>query len=117
MLIQVTTDDNIEGGEKFIRYIETEVSRILSRFSAQLTRIEIHLTDENGSKAGVTDKRCVLEARLSGRQPVVVRQDADTVEAAWNGATKKLLHLMESELGRAADHKDRDSVRTDDGLV
>jgi ribosome-associated translation inhibitor RaiA len=116
MLIQVTTD-NIEGGENFIRYIETEVGRILSRFSAQLTRIEIHLTDENGAKAGATDKRCVLEARPSGRQPVVVRQEADTVEAAWNGATKKLLHLLESEAGRAAAHKGGASVRTDDGVA
>ncbi len=32
--------------------------------------MEVHRSDENGSKSGQNDKRCVTEARLEGRQPV-----------------------------------------------
>ena len=35
-------------------------------------RVEVHLSDENGKKQGEADKRCKLEARLSGLAPVGV---------------------------------------------
>jgi ribosome-associated translation inhibitor RaiA len=114
MLIQVNTDDNIAGGEKFSRYVETEIARLLSRFSDQLTRIEIHLSDENAAKSGGADKRCLMEARPTSHQPVSVTHDATTLEDAFTGAAKKLLRLLESDLGRKTDHKGGASIRTAD---
>jgi ribosome-associated translation inhibitor RaiA len=114
MLIQVNTDDNIEGREKLVRYVEVEVSRILSRFSDQITRAEVHLSDETGDKPGNADKRCLMEARLAGRPPVAVSHEGATLEDAWIGAAKKLLRLLESTLGRVNDRKGGASIRTDD---
>ncbi len=114
MLIQVTTDGNIEGGEKFDRYVEAEAGRLLSRFRDQITRLEIHLSDENAGKPGNTDKRCLMEARPAGHQPVAVSHESATLEDAWTGAAKKLLRLLESILGRESDRKGGASIRTDD---
>ena len=114
MLIQVDTDDNIEGREKLVRYVEAEVSRILSRFSDQITRVEIHLSDENADKPGNTDKRCLMEARPAGRPPVAVSHEGATLEDAWTGAAKKMLRLLESTLGRVGDRKGGASIRMDD---
>jgi len=114
MLIQVNTDANIESGEKFVHYVETEMDRLLNRFRDHLSRIEIHLSDENGSKPGAKDKRCVLEARRSGHSSVVVRHDGTSLEEAWSGAAKKLLHVMESDFGRETEHKGAASIRMDE---
>ena len=114
MLIQVSTDDNIEGREKLVRYVEAEVGRVLSRFADHITRLEIHLSDENGDKPGSTDKRCVMEARPAGHPPVAVSHEGATLEDAWTGAAKKMLRLLESASGRASDRKGGTSIRTDD---
>jgi hypothetical protein len=51
MTIQVNTDNHIEGKEELINYISNLYSEKLSRFDAHVTRIEIHLSDENAGKA------------------------------------------------------------------
>ncbi len=117
MLIQVNTDANIEGGEKFVRYVEGEMDRLLSRFRDNLSRLDIHLSDENGAKQGPIDKRCLLEAHRSGHPAVVVSHEAATLEEAWTGAAKKLLHVLESNLGRNEDHKGGASIRTGEPAV
>ena len=52
MQIQVHTDTNIEGGDRLLGYVETEINAALSRFSDRLTRVEVHLGDENANKSG-----------------------------------------------------------------
>jgi hypothetical protein len=114
MLIQVNTDGNVDGREKLVRYVEAEVGSILSRFADHITRLEIHLSDENADKPGNTDKRCLMEARPAGRPPVAVSHEGATLEDAWTGAAKKLARLLETTLGRAGDRKGGASIRTDD---
>jgi hypothetical protein len=50
--------------------------------------------DTNSHKGGV-DKRCSIEAQLSGRQPVAVHADAPDVGAALDGAVEKLTRALE----------------------
>jgi hypothetical protein len=71
------------------------------------------MSDENGDKSGPNDKRCVMEARLEGRQPVAVTHQATTMEQAVDGAAHKLSRLIESTLGRLHDQANR---RTDPPL-
>jgi len=104
MQIQVNTDGNIEGNEALATQVSSTVESALSRFSEQITRVEVHLSDENsGKKGGNEDMRCVLEARLEGRQPVAVTHQAETVDRAVDGAADKLTSLLESTLGRLRD--------------
>jgi len=100
MLIQVNTDDNIEGREALAAQVEAVVERALGRHGDQITRVEVHLGDENSHKGGQADKRCVMEARLEGRQPTAVTNHAPTLDLAISGAAEKLQRVIESTLGR-----------------
>ncbi len=102
MQIQVNTDHNIEGRETLADWIRGTVETALGRDSEHITRVEVHLTDEDGHKSGQNDKCCVMEARLEGHQPIAVSDRSETLEQAVNGAAGKLARLVESTLGRAA---------------
>jgi ribosome-associated translation inhibitor RaiA len=108
MQVQVNTGHNIEGREALAADVTRVVESALSRFSDHVTRVEVHLSDENGPKSGPNDKRCMLEARLEGRQPVAVTHQAATLRQAVDGAADKLNRLIESTLSRAHDHRARD---------
>ena len=117
MQIQINSDDNIAGREQLAQDVETAVTDILGRFSDRITRIEVHLSDTNAGKAGSADKRCLMEARPAGRQPVAVTNDAETLADAYSGAARKLRRALDSTLGRANDHKGADSIRKDGAAV
>lgn len=111
MQIQVNTDHNVEGREALVHWIESEVSHALGRFSDHITRVEVHLSDENSGKSGGKDKRCLIEARLATRQPLAVSHQAGSLNDAFSGAADKLKRSLESALGRLKDHKGGDSIR------
>jgi len=103
MKIQINTDDNIEGGDDLTQKTQAVVESALERFTQQITRVEVHLSDENSQKGG-RDKRCVMEARLEGMQPVAVTDQAEHMEQAVNGAAAKLEKMLKHTLGRLSNH-------------
>lgn len=111
MQIQVNTDDNVAGRESLARRVETEVARTLARFGEYVTRIEVHLSDEDSVKSSGNDKRCLMEARLAGRAPIAVTHHAGTLDEAYRGAAEKLKRSLESTTGKLKDHKGRVSIR------
>ena len=104
MTIQINTDKNLSVHETFGTQLDSLLSEELSRFSEHITRLEVHLSDENGSKKGLDDKRCMLEARLEGKQPIAVTDLADTYENAVDGAIQKLKSSLETIVGRSRNH-------------
>ena len=104
----VNTDNHTEGGEELTRQVEAVVEEALGRFSDRITRVEVHLTDENSSsKCGDNDKRCVMEARLAGRQPITVTDQGATLEQALDGAADKPEKTLKRSLGRLDEPKGR----------
>ena len=103
MQIQINTDHNIEGREALAAQISSVVENALSRVSDHITRVEVHLSDENGDKSGENDIRCMMEARIEDRQPIAVTDHANTVNQAVDGAVDKLARLIEHNLGRVHD--------------
>lgn len=101
MKIQFNSDKTIEGSEKHEDYFSSVVENGLKRFEDHISRVEVHLSDQNGSKKGVNDIRCKLEARVEGRQPTTVTCDADTVKDAVSGATDKLKAALQTIIGRS----------------
>lgn len=99
MDIQISTDHNIEGQEAMAADTTDVVARALRPFSDHITRVEVHLGDENGPKAGQNDMRCMLEARIEGRPPIAVTHYADTIQLAVDGAANNLVALIENTLG------------------
>ncbi len=104
MKIQFNTDKTIRGNEKDQQYFSSMIAEGLKNFESHISRIEVHLSDENGKKEGVNDMRCLLEARIEGRQPTVVSDQADSVEMAVSGALDKLKASLKTIFGRSRDH-------------
>ena len=82
------------------------------RFQDHITRLEVFLTDVDAAKSGVNDKRCRLEARVTGRQPVTVTAEGDKMANAFIGAVEKLMRALDADLGRVKDRNGRDTIRT-----
>jgi ribosome-associated translation inhibitor RaiA len=116
MQIQINTDDNIEGRDALIVPIEAQIADGLSRFADQISRVEVHLSDENADKSGSDDKRCLLEVRLNGQSPVAVTHKSGTLQEACAGAAQKMLRKLQSTLGRQNNPKGGHSIRDLDPL-
>ena len=101
MLIQVhydsvTKSDNIE------QYVQDQVERHMAHVADRLTRVEVHLRDENSShKSAANDKHCTMEARPRGRQPLAVDHKGDNMQQVIAEAAGKL----ERALKRAFERK------------
>ncbi|HSR42129.1 MAG TPA: HPF/RaiA family ribosome-associated protein [Longimicrobiales bacterium] len=102
MQVQVNSDGNIEGGDRLVQEVKEMVSRSLERFGNRITRVEVHLSDINAEKGG-RDTRCVMEARVSGLDPVAVDELAEDVQGALRGAVGKLRRALDSRLGKLGD--------------
>ena len=114
MQIQVNTDRNIAGHEALAAHVSSVVESALGNISEHVTRVEVHLNDENSDKKGGKDAmRCVMEARLENHQPTAVTHHAATVGLAVDGAVEKLTRLLEHTLGRLHEQQ---SHRTDPAL-
>ncbi len=100
MKIQFNTDKNIDGNDRQSTYFGEMISSSLDRFSSQITRLEVHLSDENSDKSGPDDHRCLIEARIEGLQPVSVTHTADTLEHAVKGATDKMKSALTTIVGK-----------------
>jgi hypothetical protein len=103
MLIQVNTDNNITGREDVVRLVQSTVEGAIGRFADRITRVEAHLSDTSSHKLKGDDKRCLLEARLAGLQPIAVSHLAPTIEIAVTEAADKLHRAIESKVGRVQD--------------
>ena len=105
MQVQVHTDHNIGGREALSVHVQGVVESALGRFRDRLTRVEVHLSDQNSGKGGDDDKRCMIEARLAGRQPTAVTHQAATLDQAIDGAIDKVKSALDSTVGRLQDYR------------
>ena len=100
MQIQVNSDNHIQSSQRLEEWVRTTIESTLERYEEDLTRVEVHLGDENGDKPGPHDMRCQLEARPKGHQPISVTHKADSLEQAIDGAAEKLEHALEHLFGK-----------------
>jgi hypothetical protein len=103
MQVQVHTDSSIHRNETLADAVETAVEDAVRRWTPRITRVEVHLSDVNRHKGGADDKRCLMEARLGGLQPIAVTHLAGTLPEAIDGAAGKLKKSLETTLGRLND--------------
>jgi len=100
MIIQINTDRNTTGSEKLTAYFNSTISEALTRYSENISRLEVHLSDENSHKEGLDDKRCMLEARVEGMKPIAVTNQAGSTEQALSGALDKLEASLHTIFGK-----------------
>lgn len=117
MQVQLGTDSHIEGTVKLANYVQNLVQDTLERFERRITSVQVHLADENsGHKSGSNDKRCAMEARISGRQPLTVTATASTVDQALDSAIAKLEKALDTHFDRLDQTKGRSSFAGEETL-
>ncbi|WP_029524329.1 HPF/RaiA family ribosome-associated protein [Polaromonas glacialis] len=116
MQIQINSNNSIETGEPFERWATAELNASFSRYKDDITRIEVHMSDENGEKVSPDHTRCMMEARLANREPVAVNHHGANQDEAFRGASDKLKRVLEHTLGKLRDHRARESIRREPDL-
>jgi ribosome-associated translation inhibitor RaiA len=104
MTIQFNTDNNLTMHEEFRDKLKNLLSEELGRFSENISRLEVHFSDQNSHKAGQHDKKCLIEARVQGRLPIAVSADADNYELAIEAAIDKLKSSLQTIFGQMSNH-------------
>jgi ribosome-associated translation inhibitor RaiA len=105
MQVQVNHDNHLIIAQDTSDRLGREVETSLSKYAQQISRIEMHLGDVNGTKHGDSDKRCMLEARLDHLHPITATHQAPSVQLAIDGALKKLDHALSHAIGKLRAHK------------
>ena len=105
MHIQIRTDKNIEGGEALADHIRIVVEKTLDHYAERLSRVEVHLGDENGDKHGTHDHICTMEARPNGMEPFAATHKASNSHQAIDGAAQRLANLLRSRFGKLDDRQ------------
>jgi ribosome-associated translation inhibitor RaiA len=104
VILEINTDNYVHANEQLRTKVEAMVAGAIDRFADRVSRVQVHLGDENSdAKGGANDKRCMIEARLDGRPPIAVTHKAPTLEQAMDGAAEKLERSIDSMLGRLRD--------------
>ncbi len=104
MTIQLNTDKNLTIHAEYENQIVEQLTTGLARFSDHISSLQVHLSDENGSKDGQNDKKCVLEARLEGRPAIVGSTFDETYDLAITGALAKLKNALTTINGKLKEH-------------
>lgn len=92
---------NVDSSAPLEAHVENTLDSEIGRFADRVTRVEVHFSDVNGvSKSGPPDKRCLLEARPSGRDPIAIEAVAESFYAAASDAAGKLGRALASRLER-----------------
>ena len=79
--------------DPLVDLIERSVEEGLAHFADRLTRVEIHLQDLNAQKGGI-DKRCLIEARPRGMDPMTADHRDEQFADAFRGALDKLQRVL-----------------------
>ncbi|MDB5897161.1 MAG: hypothetical protein JWP22_738 [Ramlibacter sp.] len=115
--VQVNTSNDVENKDTLERWASEYLNEHLGRFEQDLTSIEVQMTDENhAARGGGVDKRCMLEARVSGRgAPVAVTHFAADQNMAFRGAADKLANALDHAFGKLdrKEHRVRETIRRD----
>lgn len=91
MQVLLHSDSNIQASQQMADHLKSVTKDALDRFGERITRVEAHLADVNGhAKTADNDIHCTLEARLTGLEPVIVKESAGNAHQAIDGAMRKL---------------------------
>jgi len=90
----------IEIPDALRAYVERNLADVLKHHVERLTRVEVHLKDLNSAKKNGVDKRCVLEARPRGLDPVATEHDAPEYRDAVHQAVLKLERALQHRIDK-----------------
>ncbi|RAK67187.1 HPF/RaiA family ribosome-associated protein [Phenylobacterium kunshanense] len=109
--VLVNTDNHLPGNVAVASRVEAAVRQGLRRFESHITHVEVFLADENAAKSGPGDKRCSIEARPRGADPLAASDRGASIDEAVTSALGKLARVLDKELSKRRDHKGGETVR------
>jgi len=92
----------LPSSETLSDQVRSEVEKRLARHAERLTRVEVHLKDLNGPKGGI-DKRCMMEARPRGLDPIAVEHEGDDFYQCVREASGKLERALTRRFEKLAE--------------
>lgn len=104
MQVQINTDKNIDGNARLVDFYTSELRKELDRFDDKITRVEVHLGDENSGKFGLHDKKCLIEVRVANKQPITTTDYGETIEKAFFNALEKAKKVLDGMLEKMREH-------------
>ena len=110
MQIEIGTDNHLDATDQLRALVTAAVEHGLGRFAPSLTRVIVHVADENGDKGGDADVRCTVEARPERHRPVAATHAAATVPLAVARAVRKLARALGRARDRSTRHKGKPSM-------
>lgn len=106
MQINVNTDNTIKSKHQGLdEYVRSVVEASIERFGEHIRRVDVHLSNENREKRVDGGNYCMMEALVTGYEPVVVHDHAADLHQAIDNAGGKLKRALDSALGRLNDKK------------
>lgn len=104
MKVLFNTDSNVTINDALNESFTQMVTDDLIKYDDQITRVEVHFSDENAGKEAQNDKRCLLEVRLAGLKPLAVTDNANSYQQALMGALDKMNNAIGNLIGRLNEH-------------
>jgi ribosomal subunit interface protein len=80
---------NVPLSDAITEHIDRKLDLALRHVPERVTRVTVHIADENGPKGGL-DKRCRIVVGLGGLDPIVVQDRGDDVYAVVSRAAAKV---------------------------
>lgn len=103
MLIQVKTDHTITMHARLDEHVRSVVESAVGRFGDHVSRVEVHLSNAVKEKGVDGGNNCMMEARVTGYEPVVVHDHGIDLNQSISNAAAKLRRALDSALGRLHD--------------
>ena len=91
----INSDKNVESTLDFKNNFREELTHSLRRFDSYITRFEVFFSDESSNKNTQDDHKCVIEARMKGRNPERVSDNGNTPKEAFDGAVSKIKSVLD----------------------
>ena len=73
---------------------------MLQHLTDHVTRLEVHLSDQNADKAGPDDIQCKIEVRIKQLKPITVVSKGDKKEVAIDVAMSKIKASLTTTIGK-----------------
>jgi hypothetical protein len=91
MRVQLNSGSTVAVDSVLTRLVKGDVERVLARFAARVTRVEIHL---NG--LGPAEIRCLIEVRPRRARPVAASAVAPSMTSAVTRALSKMRRALDT---------------------
>ncbi len=101
MIVQINAG-NIQSSQALTDKATEAVESALRHVASQVTRVEVHLHDDNAKKSAADDKRVTMEARIAGQQPLAVDHASDDLYHSITEAAGKLGRAVKTKLDKLA---------------